>query len=159
MNTIREQLSTDVVSYRKPIVVLDTDDTYLASVMESGTMFVLAKADGIVVTLPVTADVGTYFDFMVATTVTSNVYQIITYTTASELLVGKIISCATDNSNVTTAYPALVGSSYVSVDMDGSTTGGVKGDSIRVTKINATTWEVYGNINATGVVATPFAVA
>lgn len=158
MNTIREQLGTDVVSYRKPIVSL-TSATKTATVMESGTMFVFNRAAGIVLTLPASADIGTYFDIMVGTTLTSNFYTINTATPASELLVGKIISCATDNSNATTAYPALVGSSYVSVDMDATTTGGVKGDSIRFTKINDTTWEVYGNINASGVVATPFAVA
>lgn len=158
MTTIREQLNSDVASYRKPIKSL-TDATYLASVMESGTMFVLNRAAGIVLTLPVSADVGTYFDVMVGTTVTSNLYSINTGTPASELMVGKIIRAATDDSNATLAYPALVGSSYVSVDMDGSTRGGIKGDSIRCVKINATTWEVTGNINATGVVATPFSVA
>lgn len=158
MTTIREQLGNDTASYRKPIKSL-TDSTYTAPVTESGTMYVLNRAAGIVLTLPASADVGTYYDVMVGTDVTSNLYSINTATPASELMVGKIISCATDNSNVTTAYPALVGSSYVSVDMDGSTRGGVKGDSIRFIKINSTTWEVYGNINASGVVATPFAVA
>jgi len=158
MANIREQWSYDVVSYRKPVKSLTTA-TYLAPVTESGTMYLLSRAAGVVVTLPVSADVGTFYDFMVETTVTSNLYQIITGTPASELMVGKIVRAATDDSNATLAYPALVGSNYVSVDMDGSTRGGIKGDSIRVTKINATTWEVYGNINATGVVATPFSVA
>jgi hypothetical protein len=157
MTTIREQLSTDVASYRKPIKSLEAA-TYTASVVESGTMYVLNRAAGVVVTLPATADVGTYFDVMVGTTLTSNLYQIIT-AVGTELLVGKIVRAATDDSNATLAYPALVGSNYVSVDMDGSTRGGIKGDSIRFTKINATTWLVYGNINATGVVATPFSAA
>jgi hypothetical protein len=129
------------------------------TVEESGSLVFLDKVNGITITLPYAVDVGTFYDFMCVATVTSNAYKVITYTIASELIVGQIITCDTDTTNTTVAYPALVGDSFVSVNLNGTTTGGLKGDQFRLTKINATTWLCEGNVNITGDVATPFAVS
>jgi len=155
--SIREQMGTDVLAARQPLVSL-TSATKGATVLESGTMFVLNKADGITVTLPASADLGTYFDFVVGTTVTSNSYKIIT-AVGTELLVGQALNCDTDTGNATLVFPGLVGSSYISIIMNGSTTGGLKGDSVRFTKLNATTWLCNGRFNGTGTVATPYSAS
>ena len=153
MNSIREQMNGDTLSFRKPVVDLITTRTVQET--ESGTLFLLDLAAGFVVTLPASSTPGTFFDFMVATTLTSNTYQIVT-ATGTELLVGSITGSDTDTANATIAWPALVGSSYVKLSMNKTTTGGIKGDFFRFIKINATTWLVRGHTNNNGTVATPF---
>ena len=157
MSTIREQWSSDVLAHRKPIKEIATA-TYLAPVTESGTMYLFNKVDGITLTLPASADIGTFYDIMIMTTLTSSAYKIIT-AAGTELLVGSIVGCDTDTSNATIAWPGLVGSSYIAVSMNKTTTGGIKGDSFRFTKINATTWLCNGHVNNNGTVATPFSAS
>jgi hypothetical protein len=102
--------------------------------------------------------VGTFFEFIVSVTKTSNTDKVITGS-ASELLVGSIINCDTDTSDTAAIWKALVGSSYISVNLNGGTLGGIKGDFFRLTCLNSTTWHVTGVTNATGTVATPFATS
>lgn len=128
---------------------------------ESGSLIVLDKADGIVITLPAVtagANAGTWFEFMVGVTCTSNSYKIITGA-GTELMVGSIINCDTDTSDAVAIWKSLVATSNISVNLNGTTKGGVKGDRIRVTNINATTWVVEGVLNGNGVVVTPFATS
>jgi len=126
--------------------------------LESGSVVLFDKVDGIVVTLPATATPGTYYDFVVSATLTSNVYKFIT-AAGTELMVGQILGCDTDTGNATLVWPGLVGSSYIAVSMNKTTTGGIKGDSFRVMKLNATTWLVNGNTNNNGTVATPYSAS
>ena len=125
---------------------------------ESGSVVLFDKADGIVVTLPVDAPIGTTFDFACSVTLTSNAYKFITGA-AAELLVGQILGCDTDTGNATIVWPGLVGSSYIAVGMNKTTTGGIKGDSFTVTKLNSTTWLCNGHTNNNGTVATPFSAS
>lgn len=157
MNTIREQMGGDVVGFRRPVVEI-TSATYTASEIQSGTLFLFNKVNGITLTLPLAPNPGTFFDVMIETTLTSSVYKIITGV-GTELLVGQITGSDTDTGNATIAWPALVGSSYIAVSMDATTTGGIKGDTFRFTKIDATTWLCNGHVNNNGIVATPFSVA
>ena len=130
--------------------------TLTLTAAQSGSLIILDRAAGVTVTLPTTPAVGTFFIFKVAVTVTSNSDKMITGS-ATELLVGSIINCDTDTSDTVAIWKALVGSSYISVNLNGGTTGGLKGDYFRVTCLNSTTWHVTGVINGTGTVATPFA--
>lgn len=156
MATLREQLSKDNPSFRLP-VISGLGATRTLNVNESGSVILLDKADGIVITLPSAAP-GTYFEFIVSVTLTSNAYKIIT-AAGTELLVGSIINCDTDSSDAIAVWKALVGSSYLSVNFDGSTKGGIKGDRVRLTCLNSTSWQVSGVTNGTGSVATPFATS
>lgn len=124
----------------------------------SGALVKLNVASGATVTLPAGAQNGTFFDFVVETTVTSNAYKVIT-AAGTELLVGGIANCDTDTSNATLVFPSLVGTSNLSVNLNGSTKGGLKGDSFRLSKVNGTTWLVEGRVNATDTVASPFATS
>lgn len=124
---------------------------------QSGSLVLLSRAAGSTITLP-TPVAGTYFDFVVATTVTSNSYAVITATPASQFLRGQLLSIDTDSSNALAAYTAN-GTTHVRVLMDGTTTGGRVGTSFRLTAISSTIWQVDGIVNASGAVATPFAVA
>ena len=154
---IREQMSSEELAYRRS-VISGLGATRTLNPSETGSLVMLDKADGIVITLPTTPKFGTFYDFAVSVTLTSNAYKIITGS-AGELLVGSILNCDTDSSDAVAIWKALVGSSYVSVNFDGSTKGGIKGDRIRLTCLNATTWLVEGVTNGTGTVATPLATS
>lgn len=152
---------TDIVVDKiraKRNVVSVSSATATLNELDSGSLYLLNKVDGITLTLPASATPGTWFEIMVETTLTSSVYKIIT-AVETELLVGTIVGCDTDTTNATVAWPALVGSSYIAVSMDKTTTGGIKGDAFKFTKINATTWLCEGHVNNNGTVATPFSAS
>lgn len=159
MNTIREQWSKDVLGFRRPIIS-GLGATRTLTEGESGSTVLLDKADGITITLPASAGVGTFFMFKVSVSSTSVGYKVITGA-GTELLVGSIVNCDTDTSDAVAIWKALVGSSYISVNLGGSNTtkGGLEGDWFEVEKLDATTWSVKGVTNATGTVATPFSTS
>jgi hypothetical protein len=125
---------------------------------ESGSAVLFDRAAGTVYTLPAACLPGTFFDFYVSVTCTSNAHKIITGA-GTELMVGQILNCDTDTSDAVAIWKSLVATSNIAVSMNGTTKGGVKGDVIRVTKLDATTWGVHGQINGNGTVATPFATS
>jgi hypothetical protein len=124
---------------------------------QSGAAVLFDRAAGIVFTLPA-AVAGLCFDFFVSVTITSGAAKVIT-STGTELLVGTLLNTNTSSSDAVANWKALVASSYVAVSMNGSTTGGIKGDWLRFTCLNSTTWNVSGMTLATGTVATPFATS
>lgn len=127
---------------------------------QSGSLIAFDRAAGCTVTLPASCRKGTWFEFVVSVTNTSVGNKVITGA-AAELMVGAILNIDTDTSDALAGWKALVGSSYVSFTLGGSDTtkGGLKGDRVRVTKINTTTWQVEGVTLGTGTVATPFATS
>jgi len=141
--------------YSKRPVINGLGATLTLKASQSGSLIIFDKVDGTTVTLPTTPAVGTYFDFMFGATITSVGAKVITGS-ASELLVGSVLNCDTDSSDAVAIWKALVASSYISVIFDGSTKGGIKGDFVRLTCLNATTWHATGVTNGTGTVATPF---
>jgi len=145
-----------VLSKRRVISGLGTTRTLTED--ESGAVVLFDRAAGIVVTLPKEAPVGTTYDFVVSVTLTSGAYKFITGA-STELLVGQILGCDTDTTNTTIVWPGLVGSSYIAVGMNKTTTGGIKGDSFTVTKLDATTWLCNGHVNNNGTVATPYSAS
>lgn len=159
MNTIREQMSTQKLAYRQP-VISGLGATRTLNANETGSLILLDKADGITITLPTAPAPGTFFDFVVSVSSTSVGYKVITGA-GTELLVGSIVNCDTDTTDTVAIWKSLVGSSYISVNLGGSDTtkGGLKGDHFTVKCLNSTTWLVTGITNATGSVATPFATS
>jgi len=147
----------DTIKFKRN-VISGLGATRTLSEDESGSVVLLDKADGIVLTLPVDAPVGTTYDIVVSVTLTSNVYKFITGA-GTELMVGQILGCDTDTGNATLVWPGLVGSSYIAVSMNKTTTGGIKGDSFNATKLNSTTWLVNGHTNNNGTVATPYSAS
>lgn len=123
---------------------------------DTGSTVLFDRAAGIVVTLPL-AKAGTFYDFAVSTSVTSNAYKVITGA-GTELLVGGYTSVDTDTSNAVAVFTAN-GSTHVAVSMNGTTTGGLVGTKLRFTCLSATKWLVEGVNNGSGVVATAFATS
>lgn len=114
------------------------------------------RAAGIIYTLPATT-VGAVFTFMATVSVTSNNYKVITGT-ATELLIGSVLSEDTDSGDVAVFFPAN-GSTHIAVTMNGSTTGGLKGTRLTFTCLSTTLWMVDGVNAGSGTVATPFATS
>jgi hypothetical protein len=137
-------------------VISGSGATRALSANESGSIALFDRAAGIVYTLPA-ARVGTVFEFMVTTTITSNAAKIIT-AAGTELLEGALVSVDTDTSNATVGFVAN-GSTHVAISMNGTTTGAIKGTVIRVRCVSATRWVVDGTLLGSGTVATPFATS
>lgn len=123
---------------------------------ESGSLCLFDRAAGIVYTLP-TAKPGTFFDFVVSTSVTSNAAKVITGA-GTELLIGGYTNVDTDTSNAVAAFTGN-GSSHVAVSMNGTTTGGLQGTKLRFTCLSSTRWIVEGIVQGSGTVATAFATS
>ncbi len=145
----------ETVAARKP-VISGLGATRTVNDSESGSLFILDRAAGIVFTLP-TAKPGMFFDFLVTTSVTSNAYKVIT-AAGTELLVGGYMNIDTDTSNAVAAFDGN-GSTHVSVSMNGTTTGGLQGTKLRFTCLSTTRWMVEGVVRGSGVVATAFATS
>jgi hypothetical protein len=126
---------------------------------ESGALVVFDIATGATVTLP-TPQEGAYFDFLVKTTITSGSAKVIT-AAADEFLVGAISFAGDANTSLTTTISAFAanGSSHVAIASNGTTTGGKRGTSFRVTAISETLWAIEGIEVGSGAVETPFATS
>ena len=125
---------------------------------ESGSVIVMDSSDSITVRLPTPA-VGMSFDFVTSVSVTSSdTHKIITKTIASEFLIGGIDSSSTAVAEGGDSFVAN-GTTHVSATSNGSTTGGLVGQTFRFTAISATQWLVSGVLFGTGTLATPFATS
>lgn len=156
MNTLREQMSSDRIAFKRP-VISGLGATRTLNDGESGSLIVLDRAAGTIITLPTVvggAIPGTWFEFYVTVSVTSNNHKIITGA-GTELLIGGVISDDTDSSNAVAIFDAN-GTSHIAITMNGTTTGGLKGTRIRLTNLDATKWLIEGSNLGNGTVATPF---
>ena len=99
-------------------------------------------------------NMGASFTFVVGTAATA--WKIIT--AASQYLVGSMLVIDTDTTDTVKGFAAN-GTTIRSVNLDGSTTGGIVGSYVTVTALNSTMWTVSGVVIGSGVVATPFATS
>ena len=144
------------VSLAQP-VISDSGATRSLNETESGSLALFNRAAGIVYTLPAAAKVGTFFDFVITTTITSNAAKVITGA-GTELLIGGYTNVDTDTSNAVASFTAN-GSTHVAVSMNGTTTGGILGTKLRFTCLSSTRWMVEGIVQGSDVVATSFATS
>lgn len=122
---------------------------------QSGSVLTLAPAAATVITLPATPVVGTSYTFMVTTAATgSNTLKIITGA-GTQLLQGVITSATTTAS----VFESVIGSSNISVAMNGTTTGGLVGTQLEFTCLSATLWQVFGTNFTSSTTTTPFATS
>lgn len=141
----------------KQNVITANTATLILTEAQSGSLVLLSRAAGSVVTLPTPA-AGTYYDFVVATTVTSNAYTVATAIDTTQFIGGQVFGIDTDSSNALVAYSAN-GTTHVEITMNGTSTGGRIGTSFRLKATSATIWQIDGVVNGSGAVSTPFAVA
>ena len=118
---------------------------------QSGSTFLFDTAAGITYTLPAPV-VGQSFKFIVTTSVTSSNHKVIT--SAGTVLLQGVITSATTTASV---FESVIGSSNISVTMNGTTTGGLVGTQLEFTCLSATLFQVFGTNFTSGTTATPFA--
>jgi hypothetical protein len=122
---------------------------------DSGALCVWSTAAGYLYTLP-TAAAGLWFDFLVATTITSVGAKVLT-ASASEFILGSFLQIPDAAAQIVARNAD--GSTIRSWNGNGTTTGGYAGDSFRLTAISATQWVISGIGLATGTEATAFATS
>lgn len=136
-----------------PISITASTFAPLAS-QHTGAVLLLNRAAGVTVTLPAATGSGAKFMFIVGTTVTSNSDKI--QVTGDDVMTGTAIFAADAGD---TAVMFETASDSDTITLNGSTTGGIKGDSIEVIDIAADTWWVRVMGSATGTEATCFSAA
>jgi hypothetical protein len=123
------------------------------SAANAGRTNLLNVAAGATVTLPAAAGTGNSYRFAVQTTVTSNSY-IVKVANSTDVMAGRAL-VITDN-----AADAVIGfettASSDTITLNGTTTGGIKGDTIELVDIASGLWLVTVNTSATGTEVTPF---
>lgn len=144
--------------------VVDTGGAFATAIaltaQQSGRTLLVDDAAGLSFTLPAiaTAQIGTYFKFIVVTTITSNSFKV---TAASGDLLTGGLWCIDYNAAVDAATREAIWfspdvSDDLIIDMNGTTTGGVIGTHVEVTAVSATRWFVEGTAVGDGTLVTPF---
>lgn len=130
-----------------------TAATYtLTSEGNSGTTLNLSRAAGITCTLPASVGDGSMFEFYVNTTVTSN-SDIIKVANSTDVMSGVAI-VAQDGGDTVVAFETAATSDTIT--LNGTTTGGIKGDRILLKDVAAGFWLVNIFMSGTGTEASPF---
>lgn len=134
-----------------PISVTAATLTVTAASHQGATL-VLNRAAGTTVTLPAATGSGFKYTFVVGTTVTSN-SDIIKVANSSDVMTGVAINAA-DGGDTAVMFETAAASDTIT--LNGTTTGGVKGDRVEVEDIAANLYYVRVVGSATGTEATPF---
>lgn len=110
------------------------------------------RAAGTTFTLPASDGKGSYFRIIVGTTITSN-SLIVKVANSTDVMTGVAINAA-DGGDTAVAFETAATSDTIT--LNGSTTGGIKGDIIECEDVSAGLWSVKVVGSATGTEATPF---
>lgn len=138
---------------KKPIAL--TASATLTQDNHANAMIKLDAAAGLTITLPAASGTGDEYFFFVGTTVTSN-SKIIQVANATDIMSGGAVVMADGGSSV---VGWETGASDDTITMNGSTTGGIKGDIVRLRDVASGIWHVEVVASATGTEATPFSAA
>lgn len=146
-------LNGSVVGGTANVVDVTTATTTLTAA-QSGSVVLLDRAAGTTVTLPAPS-AGLNYTFVVKTTVTSGADKVITDATTTFIQGYLVVPVAAG----TSTYFYGDGSTIRSINLNGSTTGGLLGGSFSLVCIDGTQWQVQGAVEGSGTVATPFATS
>lgn len=144
---------TTSIATQPGTIVSGSGATVSLTSAESGKTILMDRAAGIVFTLP-SPVIGLKYKFVVTTAVTSNLYSIDT-DGASTFLVGNVNTIIDDSG--TSEGSAADGAAHVSLDMNGTTKGGLVGSWVEVECISSTQWAVSGTLVGSGTLVTVFA--
>jgi len=123
---------------------------------DSGKLLNLNVASGCTITLPAATGTGIEYHFVVLTTVTSNDY--IVQVTGDDTIDGLVLNCDDDSSDAVAIWKTAAASDTIT--LDGSTKGGIIGDTFKLTDIGSNQWLIHAAATSgTGTVATPFSAA
>ena len=127
----------------------------LTAAEHAGRTTVFGVLTGATLTLPAATGTGDIYKIGVALTVTSNDY-IVQVANATDEFLGTLLQTDVDTTDTLASYPCLDGDGFDTITMNGTTKGGLLGDSIVLTDIATGMWQISGHINGNGTVATPF---
>lgn len=148
-------LVLETVSARAPVISIE-NTAYTLNQNQSGSTVKFDRAAGNTVTLPTSPVPGTWYDFQVENAPTSNSHKVLTsIASGTAILIGGVI-LTNVNDNTMKAFQGAKTDSFVSVKMNGTTTGGQPGTRFRVSAIASGTWCVTGIVFGSGAIATPF---
>jgi hypothetical protein len=125
---------------------------------QSGALIVSNALTGAVYTLP-TPVPGMWFEFWSQLATTSNEYKVITKTIATEFILGAVTATHATVASSGTAYPSVVATVNVSINLNGTDTGGIPGDNFILTAISTTLWMASGWNVQSGTTATPWSTS
>tara|TARA_R110000868_G_scaffold36969_2_gene130850 strand:- start:10562 stop:11497 length:936 start_codon:yes stop_codon:yes gene_type:complete len=134
--------------------VLNTATQTLTS-QHANVPLVFTRAAGVVVTLPAATGTGRKYEFAVNTTVTSNSYKV-QVANITDIIQGLAFGKDGDGEP---ANGWSTTSTTDTITLDGSTTGGIKGDSIIIQDIASGLFSCRVFITQSGTEATPFSAA
>lgn len=136
-------------------ISITADVTVDRDVHANGPLLRFAVAAGATVTLPASAGTGDRYRFHVHTTITSNSAKI-QVANATDVMQGMIVT-AQDGGDTAVIWETA--STSDTITLNGTTTGGIKGDYIELEDAISGFWRVLGFTSATGTEATPFSAA
>lgn len=138
----------------QPIAVTSSTLTLNKKTHGNATL-VANRAAGITFTLPASSGSGTKFKIYVHTTITSN-SLILQVANATDVMTG-FADVAQDAADTVVRFETAGTSDTIT--LNGSTTGGIRGDVIEVEDVVSGFWLVRVTGSATGTEATPFSAA
>lgn len=147
--SVTVQTGNDVVSATASTLAV-TKDTHHNKVV------VLNRAAGVTATLPAATGSGLLVRFIVGTTVTSNSDKI-QVANASDTIAGFLL--AADDTATPVPLVWVAGATADTITLNGTTTGGIKGDVVTLIDVATNQWIVHGNVKQSGTEATPFSAA
>ena len=171
LETLMENLKRDIAFGKDSVqsgarrkVTSITDSTYSVTEAQSGTIFTLNRAAGIVVTLPA-AVAGLEYEFYVETALTSNNYTV-NAASSGDTLTGLLVSwdiadlgsATLLNENVATVGFSVPAAADHQLVTNKTTTGGLAGSHWKYTCITDELWQVSGTniVSSAASIATPF---
>ena len=135
-------------------IVNTTAALALTEALHDGKIVTVNSAAGKALTLPAATGSGTKFHIIIGTTVTSVGTTI--KVTGDDIMTGTAL-VAQDSADTAVLFETAATSDTIT--LNGTTTGGIKGDSIELIDIAANTWWVRIVASATGTEATPFSAS
>ena len=136
-------------------VIADGVATRVLLPKEAGALCMFDLAAGVTYTLP-TPVIGMMFQFGVSVSRTSNAHKVITNLSTEFITGGLFLG---NSAAATGEFFAADGTTIRAISSNGTTTGGIIGDSYELVAISSTVWFCRGILNQTGTAATPFATS
>lgn len=119
---------------------------------EADAISTVNAAAGLTLTLPASAGTGDTYEIIIGTTVTSN-SVIVKVANSTDVMTGVAIT-AQDAADTAVMFETAATSDTIT--MNGTTTGGIRGDWIVLKDMATGFWSVTVTGSATGIEATPF---
>jgi hypothetical protein len=138
--------SSNITGAGVPATVVATANTTMTEQINLGRPLYLNLATGFTVTLPAATGTGNTYTIVVQTTASGGNYVV--SAAGSDKIFGTITVAGTTNGS-------FVANNNVTVTMNGTTQGGIKGSTLFYTDMGPNFWFVEGNLVGSGTVQTP----